>query len=512
MAESTLSIAYADLQSAVAIFAGWDLTPGNWDANQSAQFALILPSGLRRFYSGIASPTQDAQGRPKFEPSHEWSFLAKTATISTSLGTYAYTLPDNFSGVLIDESFVVQLIANTPAVNTTKVTEEAIRSMRANAALTGSPKFYCVRAKTLDATVGLRYEVVFYPTPDAVYSIDYRYVVNPEVLDGTNKYPYGGAQYSELIRESVLAAAESILDDDFQGVHEQRFQQLLMAAIRADRENKEAANTGFDPNNVPGEFDNFATIQRQVGDMLGFGSNPAMWGLDQISQVKTIIDAGYTNYLYPPVVDNGQQPHEWSFLKPTGEIHTSSGQRFYSLPPDFDRFCGGLTYGDDQNVYREINVVPEHRLRVLENQLHNTSFPLYAAVRPTASSGVLAQHQELVLHPTPSQEYVLTFQYHATQRRLTSDAPYPLGGPIHAAGVLLSCLAEAELFKNKAAGSYRQKFMERLTANIASDLRRGPQVLGYNGNGNRGIDPGRSRNRNAIYYRDVTYNGSGWNS
>jgi hypothetical protein len=66
-----------------------------------------------------------------------------------------------------------------------------------------------------------------------------RYVILPDSIDAANQYPVGGTLYSELIMEAVLAAAEKTIDDEPQGPHEMRFNQMLNAAIRTDREFRE---------------------------------------------------------------------------------------------------------------------------------------------------------------------------------------------------------------------------------------------------------------------------------
>jgi hypothetical protein len=230
MAESTLSITYAQIARAVAVFAGWDRDSTQWTADQTEDFGDILLSGLRNFYF---PPTPESG-----EPRYEWSFLRKSATITVVASDGDYDLPDDFSGVILDDS--VTFGAGAAQRRLVKVPEWHLRALRSNGeTATGTPRYFAVRPKSHTDTVGLRYEILFYPIPSASATIYYRYVLAPDTISAAHPYFYGGAMHSETLLESVLAAAEYKLDDDPQGVHQQRFLQLLGASIRADREVKQ---------------------------------------------------------------------------------------------------------------------------------------------------------------------------------------------------------------------------------------------------------------------------------
>jgi hypothetical protein len=59
-------------------------------------------------------------------------------------------------------------------------------------------------------------------------------VAIPDTIGSSNIYPLGGAQYSEVLLASYLAAAEFKQDDDPNGPFQQKFKEMLTAAIRAD--------------------------------------------------------------------------------------------------------------------------------------------------------------------------------------------------------------------------------------------------------------------------------------
>lgn len=228
MAESTLSISYSAIQREVARFLGWTLTVADWTTDQDNSFGDILASGLRKFYY---PPTGSDQ------PVYEWSFLRPTATLSLTSGDYDYDLPDDFTGVLIEDSITL----GSGNRRLKKIFAEELVALRdKEAASNDTPLYFAVRQKAHVPATGLRYEALFYPTPDASYTATYRYLVAPDTLDGTNIYPYGGAMHSETILEAVLAAAEEKIDNDPQGVHYLRFMECLGASIRTDRAQRSA--------------------------------------------------------------------------------------------------------------------------------------------------------------------------------------------------------------------------------------------------------------------------------
>lgn len=228
MSEPSLSVSYSDLQSYVAAMAGWNRTAANWSSDNSSDFALILKKGLRKFYF----PPPIAED----EPRHEWSFLQMVSMLAISSGVATYSLPDDFGGVIINDS--VSYESGSSKRRISKVPEGKIAALQGKTNETGDPVYYATRPKGHTAITGMRWEITFYPTPSSDAGVRFRYPINPPTIDSTDQYPLGGASHSETIIEAVLAAAEEYLDDDPQGVHQARFMELLASSIRQDREVK----------------------------------------------------------------------------------------------------------------------------------------------------------------------------------------------------------------------------------------------------------------------------------
>ena len=272
MAESTLSITYADLRLAVANYLGMGLTVGSWSVNDAAVIEMILKSGLRQFYFPPSVGNQ---------PPYEWSFMKPVTTMATiapyDTGTIAvvitgttvtlttgtwpswaathgslvvdgteyviasrtsdsgielesawtestetaaeyvlkhdgnYDLPDDFAAM--EGDLIIESENYQPPISL--IGEGRIRSMRQmnpqnQSVTTSTPIYAAIRPKVhTTTTTGQRFEIMFFPLPSRVLTISYVKVLLPQMLVTTTlEYPYGGAKHAETLRAAVIAAAE----------------------------------------------------------------------------------------------------------------------------------------------------------------------------------------------------------------------------------------------------------------------------------------------------------------
>jgi hypothetical protein len=224
MLTMTLAVTYDKLRREVGRFLGYGRTTASWSSTQTEDVADILESGLRRFYFPLVSAGEGQQGL------HRWSFLQPLATLEVSSGTRAYDLPEDFAGGLECFTFA----AGSDLAKTYRAEEEKVRSLHAKADLNGPPRYFAIRPKVSVDGVATRYEVIFYPVPDATYTLSYRYAVEPGSLDAANSMPLGGAVHGETILEACLAAAEKLNDEE--GLHSKRFAERMSASIQMDLE------------------------------------------------------------------------------------------------------------------------------------------------------------------------------------------------------------------------------------------------------------------------------------
>jgi len=238
MAESSLSIDINTLREEVGMRHGWGRVVSAMTNTQLADFDRVSNRALREFYFPAIDPGT---------PVYEWSFLRKDATITVLNTTGDYDMPDDFGGTILDES-VVWSTAGTKQPRPIKVTPTQIQALRSNENSTGWPRYFSVRNKVHAPTTGQRWEMILYPTANTVVNsnpLAFRYVYVPNSLSNTNKYPAGGAQYSEVVLASHLAAGELLLDGNPSGPHRNHFITLLTTAVRNDNQQKQNAGGGI---------------------------------------------------------------------------------------------------------------------------------------------------------------------------------------------------------------------------------------------------------------------------
>ncbi len=299
MAESTLTVDYDILRREVGRYLGWDRNPAVWDSDQTTDGNDIINAGLRSFYVPAPLPGESA--------AHQWTFMRPVTTLTTTppystgtieiasgvvtltggtfpataadgeltqaartysvntrdsdtqltlddltvtvaagatyvLGWPVYTLPDDFgtlSGPITFQPGTSVLYSPIEIIG-----EHQIRTVRQRSDYVTYPQTAFIRIKAHAPTVGTRWEIGFWPTPNDAYVLSYRYNANPNTLTSTNKYPLGGMPHSETILESVLAAAERKFNDG-ETQHRDEFRRNLAASISRDRQDGAPESLGY---------------------------------------------------------------------------------------------------------------------------------------------------------------------------------------------------------------------------------------------------------------------------
>lgn len=222
MAESELSVAYADLLAEVAAFLGYGSDSASWSDEQRAEADRYVQAGVRRFYYPPAAEGSEA--------GYSWSFLSPVATLVTAAGEGVQDLPADLGRVLGQFHYDASQFRRSVV----QVSEDRLQSLMSRSTTPGLPEAACVRHKAKDAPRGQRLEVAWWPVPSAAYTLTFRYEAFNGKLSADNPYPLGGMRHAELITESCLAVAEQRANDE-RGNHTVEFERLLAAAIQQDR-------------------------------------------------------------------------------------------------------------------------------------------------------------------------------------------------------------------------------------------------------------------------------------
>jgi hypothetical protein len=222
--ESSLSMAYSDFLAEVGGFLGYGRDRAAWSAERLAEVDRYVQDGVRQFYYPPA-----VEGE---EPGREWSFLKPTATLDTVADDGEQDLPDGFGRVLGDFHFEPDEYTTPIRV----VSEARIQTLLQQDDDAGRPQFAAIRFKASTGAYGQRQEVVWWPIPDAAYTLTYRYEAFAGKLTDANPYPIGGMKHSATILESCLAVAD-LRANDSRGVHWEQFVRMLAMSRAQDRQN-----------------------------------------------------------------------------------------------------------------------------------------------------------------------------------------------------------------------------------------------------------------------------------
>ena len=221
--ESELSVTYADLLAEVAAFLGYGSDPTAWSAAQRAEADRYVQAGVRRFYYPPAAAGS--------EVGYAWSFLNPSATLATVADESELVLPSDLGRVL--GNFHYEESENQRSI--VQISETRLQELRSRqTSSSGHPEYACVRHKAKEPGTGQRLEVAWWPTPDAAYTLTYRYEAYNGKLSDDNPYPLGGMRHAELIVQSCLAVAEQRANDE-RGLHSEEFERILASAIAQDR-------------------------------------------------------------------------------------------------------------------------------------------------------------------------------------------------------------------------------------------------------------------------------------
>jgi hypothetical protein len=249
MAESTLSITYAELKQDVAHYLGHGRVESAWSDPQVADITAAIRAGLRQFYF----PPKIFENKM----SHKWTFLTPVSTLDLiapySTGTVEidngfttmtltdgvwpdwtatngsividtteyiiasrtndtvielatawpedtitaeefvlkhdgnYDLPDDFASIV--GKLVIETENYEPEI--TIVGEGVIRNSRQQNPQNSSgsataPYYAAIRPKVQDTTIGQRFEIMFYPLPSTAITVSYAMRVLPEMLSVTS--------------------------------------------------------------------------------------------------------------------------------------------------------------------------------------------------------------------------------------------------------------------------------------------------------------------------------------
>jgi len=197
-----------------------------FSSEQTSKIERCIKHGLRRVYSA-----------------HEWSFFKPVTTITTVVGTSAYSLPVAYEGIESHLSYAEEESDYYPRIRQRH--DDEIRRMQQDTDDTARPLYFSIRTVEFDPTTGSRRQLILHPTPDEVWVLNAKMTLRATMVDAVNQFPVGGEQLAQLITEACMAAGEHNYDEQ-PGVHDKQYLELLPLAIQADQRASTPVTLGGD--------------------------------------------------------------------------------------------------------------------------------------------------------------------------------------------------------------------------------------------------------------------------
>jgi hypothetical protein len=474
--------------------------------NAAYPSAMQMEDSLSGEGRAIDSMQVEATKEAKRRPPHNWSFLHKIHDITTINGVSNYEMPDDF-GAWIGEPTTSRAGGKIAIVR-----ENHIRQLQTSDPQSGGPKYCATRQTSIGGTRKLTTEIVFYPTPDAGELIQIEYKSLPEGMSDTSQYPPGGREHAE----TVLASCFYVLSQrTSQGIEAAiiHYRDRLAASIIIDNSSAKPTSDGIWVDD-DGRF-NAAYLSRMVGRHLGAGPNPSAWSHGQEQMIAECLRRAQRKVYNPPVLPSEKYPHDWSFLRPVSSIRTRGGVYAYDLPNDFAQLYGPLTHASaDSTLYPSIRFVGEHMIRQLLQRQESSARPDRAAVRVKEKIGDEPTRYELILWPTPDDEYTIEFRYRVNPDTsgynslpALVDAMDLHGGDRFSEMFLEAAFLSADELMGVKRSPHDERFIRAVINAVGSDrLTSSPDSMGYNG------DPSMGRSFNGDWHEydenTVSYNGN----
>ena len=180
------------------------------------------------------------------------------------------------------------------------------------------------------------------------------------------------------------------------------------------------------------------------------------------------------------------------------ELSTYELRRYeYDLPTGYEKIDGELTYEPgESDFYPPVKQRHDSEIQRKRQDNDDEARPLYFSVRTIEFDPTVGSRRQLILYPTPDDEYILYAKMTLRPTSIDATNKYPVGGEKLSQLILEACLASAERLYDGAEGIHTKRFQELLPLAIMSDQEASsPTTLG----------PNSPRGENANYARGMQF-------
>lgn len=228
----------------------------------------------------------------------------------------------------------------------------------------------------------------------------------------------------------------------------------------------------------------FDELQKQVADFMIGTRVLRRINPEETERLNAVIFNGLRKFYYPAML-SVELAHDWSFLLSSFEFKTQANVSDYTMPFDFGGTVGQLHHEPADNIRTSITKVTPNRI-IQQRQANVTivNWPTMYAETAAHTGGRSSTRWQMMLWPTPAGEYNLKGRMRILPLAPNGAQIYLYGGPEHSQTIIEACLAEAEMKVDGQTGPHAMAFKECLLTSIYLDASmHGPELIGYNGNG-----------------------------
>lgn len=171
---------------------------------------------------------------PRYGTNYEWSFLHPETSITTTADQETEALPSGFTGLRLP-------FTHTSLEGIIQLKQYPVEHIRhlieASDNQTDFPTCFAILPGAYTEGSGQTFEVMWYPTPDNAYTLNYSYDITPGALEDDADIVIGGAIHSTTIKALARAEAEARRHDG-QNFWQAKAIQMMAASIENDKRNK----------------------------------------------------------------------------------------------------------------------------------------------------------------------------------------------------------------------------------------------------------------------------------
>lgn len=210
---------------------------------------------------------------------------------------------------------------------------------------------------------------------------------------------------------------------------------------------------------------------------------------------KRLVNDGIRMFVSESVHPVNGRPFYWRWVRKlytltitneSSDLQVDGDTARYFMPQDFNGDAmGQWTFGPDQNVWPEIETIPEHIIRQWRSiqSGNQEGFPRYAAFRPLRDDEIPEGQRarwEVIFFPDPGQSYVVQVPYRHYFNDLVELTERQPAGAEHDATIEAAAKAMAELERDDSRGARWSLYQKQLASSIHLDSLSAPKTVGQN--------------------------------